>query len=426
MIVNSGNIANNAKDQNATGGSVINGAVTVNGGTFNGRVETYDGTPVIKGGTFKYLDAVVDVSMYVPEGYKQDANGKVIAPDYVAKIGEQGYETLKAAFKAATSGCTIEILADVTVDSKWDCRDYVDDGSHSQFKESVTINGNGHTLKFTGTISDGNWYTIFRFEEDAVVNNLTVDISEATGAQRVISAKKSLTVDGLTIIGSAKYGIIFGEGASAADLAVAEIVIKNSNLTGTRRAISDNEGGKDVKSIDVTGNTLNANVYLSASESITFNNNTVAGDVDLRSYSAENVLSVEATGNTLTKDVKNYIYAKTINAQEEFETKRPAFKVATKAELEAALAAAQTGDTITLMSDISSSEIIVIDKANTLDGNGKKLTFTADRALNVSGANGVTIKNLTINASGERAINIIQNATNVTVEMLPQLLQITL
>lgn len=81
-----------------------------------------------------------------------------------------------------------------------------------------------------------------------------------------------------------------------------------------------------------------------------------------------------------------------------------------------AVTAARAGDTITLLADLSSSEIIVLDKAITLDGNGKKLTSTAGRAINVSGADGVTIKNLTINASGERAINIIQNATNVTID----------
>ena len=52
IIVNGGNIANNATDQNATGGSVINGHVIVNGGTFSGRIENYYGIPVIKGGTF--------------------------------------------------------------------------------------------------------------------------------------------------------------------------------------------------------------------------------------------------------------------------------------------------------------------------------------------------------------------------------------
>ncbi|MBR3842930.1 MAG: right-handed parallel beta-helix repeat-containing protein, partial [Christensenellaceae bacterium] len=70
--------------------------------------------------------------------------------------------------------------------------------------------------------------------------------------------------------------------------------------------------------------------------------------------------------------------------------------------LDAALAAAKDEDTITLLADVKASNIIVIDKAITLDGNGKKLTSTAGRAINVSGADGVTIKNLTIECSGER------------------------
>ena len=81
-----------------------------------------------------------------------------------------------------------------------------------------------------------------------------------------------------------------------------------------------------------------------------------------------------------------------------------------------AYAAAQAGDTIVLLADLDASSIIVIDKAITLDGNNKTLTSTAGRAINVSGANGVTIKNLTIVAKGERAINVIQGATNVTID----------
>ena len=81
-----------------------------------------------------------------------------------------------------------------------------------------------------------------------------------------------------------------------------------------------------------------------------------------------------------------------------------------------AIAAVQANETITLLADVTLSEILVIDKAITLDGNGKKLTSSAGRAINVSGADGVIIKNLTIECSGERAINIIQNATNVTID----------
>lgn len=52
VVVNGGNIANNAPDQNGTGGSVINGNVEIISGNFKGRIEAYSGTPVIKAGTF--------------------------------------------------------------------------------------------------------------------------------------------------------------------------------------------------------------------------------------------------------------------------------------------------------------------------------------------------------------------------------------
>ena len=325
----------------------------------------------------------------------------------VASVNGVKYATLEEAFKAATSGCTIEILADVTVDYKWDAR-----YTGAKFTVPVTINGNNKTIKFIGTVNDNNWNTVFRFEENAVVNNLTVDISEATGAQRVISAKKSLTVDGLVIKGAARYGIIFGEGASAADLAATEIVIKNSDLNGTRRAISDNEGGKDVKSITVTGNTLKANVYLSASDSVVFNNNVANGEVDIRSYAKDDtVLSVEAKGNTLTEGVKNYIFAKNIDAQSEFETKNPPIKVATKAELNAALAAAKDGDVIVLTADIDyGTDQLALAKAITLDLGGNTLT-TRNAFGGMSVKNNATVKNGTIVHASNTAAIKVWNAT---------------
>ena len=62
------------------------------------------------------------------------------------------------------------------------------------------------------------------------------------------------------------------------------------------------------------------------------------------------------------------------------------------------------------------SEILVLKGNTIIDGNGYTLTSTATRAINVSGAENVTIKNLNIVASGERAINVIQNSKNVTIE----------
>ncbi len=82
--------------------------------------------------------------------------------------------------------------------------------------------------------------------------------------------------------------------------------------------------------------------------------------------------------------------------------------------------AAKAGGTYTLTGDVTLSEILTIDKNFVLDGNEFTLTSTADRAINVgksgSGDLNVTIKNLTIETSGQRAINLIQGSHNVTIE----------
>ena len=72
-----------------------------------------------------------------------------------------------------------------------------------------------------------------------------------------------------------------------------------------------NENAQDVKSVTITGNTFeNANVAVSAAESVTFSNNAMGnGIVDIRSYSAENNLSVTAQGNTLAESVKPKVQA---------------------------------------------------------------------------------------------------------------------
>lgn len=86
------------------------------------------------------------------------------------------------------------------------------------------------------------------------------------------------------------------------------------------------------------------------------------------------------------------------------------------ATLAEALAEAQPGDTITLLADVTASDIIVLDKAITLDGNGKTLTSTAGRAINVATEGCVTIKNLAVNCTGERGINVITKPANLTIE----------
>ena len=73
-------------------------------------------------------------------------------------------------------------------------------------------------------------------------------------------------------------------------------------------------------------------------------------------------------------------------------------KVGTADELKAAAA---EGGVIELSGDIELSEILVLSQPTVFDGNGYTLTSTAARAINVSGADGVLIKDLTIAAKAK-------------------------
>ena len=100
--------------------------------------------------------------------------------------------------------------------------------------------------------------------------------------------------------------------------------------------------------------------------------------------------------------------------------------VSSAADLAAAIADPAVGEVI-LSSDIDLSSTraaatigLVINRDLVIDGQGHKLIHSVSganaRAINVSGAENVTFKNLVIEAAGERAINVIGNAKNVTLE----------
>ena len=183
------------------------------------------------------------------------------------------YATLQDALKALTSGATLTLLDDVTI-------------------------------------------TVFRFEADATVKNLTIDVSEATGVQRGITAKLNITVDNCKFIGNevtSRFAIIFGEGAGTS-ISNVEASITNSEFKDWGCGVTDNKNGQDAKSVSITNNKFeNAEVEVSASDEIIFTNNEMTDSgVNIYSYSSQQTptLKVTATGNTLDEEMENEIGSK--------------------------------------------------------------------------------------------------------------------
>ena len=349
-------IAQSDKQYNAGAGNAV---VNVTGGTFKGGYNCYgnkagDAQINISGGNFN-----ADPTKYLAEdAFATEVNGVYTVELAAAKVGGVYYRTLEEAFKAVNAeNNVVEINKDITINYNWDNRK-----TGSKFAVPVTINGNDKTIKFTASVNENNYQAPFRFEADAIVNDLTVDMSETTDNRfRAISSKGNLTVAGCKFIGKdAKLnarGVIFGEGAgeNVGNLAIS---ITDCEFINWRRGITDNENGKDVKSVTVTGNTLtNAAVYVSAYESVTFTGNTVEGAyVDIRSYTAGNALNVTATGNTLTANTDeayNQIKAGgTVNAQDDFKVLAAA-KIGNNyyGSFSDAVKAAREGDKIVLLED---------------------------------------------------------------------------
>lgn len=310
--------------------------------------------------------------------------------------GNKLITTADELIEALKAGKDIVLGADITVTGAWDNR-----YTGAKTTKPIVIDGMGHTLKFTGTISDGgNYHSVFRFEADATVKNLTIDVSEAAGSGqrlRAISAKADLTVDNCTFIGNANLtntrGISYGEGAGAA-IAEQDVSIANSVFKNWKRGITDNENAQDAKTVTVKDNTFeNAAVYVSAFKQVEFTGNKMENaEVNVKSYTAPETLNVVEENNILDTTKNNYLGKKAyvVNAD----------------ALDAAL---KKGYDVVLNSDItieakSSNGYgvngITVD-GQILDGNGHTLTVTKanttwDSAIYIKSG---TVKNITVAGS---------------------------
>ena len=333
------------------------------------------------------------------DSYKVERiNGVYGIYHYVASVDDVNYESLKAALQALTDGATLTLLEDITEEA-WAC--------HTITANNVTINGNDHTLTYTGEVNDGDNYNgIFRFENNMAVKNLTIDASQATGIERGISAKLGITVDNCEFIGKGNgYAVIFGEGAEVTDLANVEVSITNSTFTNWSKGVSDNANGEDAKNVSIANNIFtNASVNVSASEYVNFTKNTVeGGDVIITSYSNAVNVKVQATTNELEEGRTYQIISNPTNIVPQAEFSVPVARIDTKYYLTLQEAVNVDNSTIILVDNIRLAEAVVVEgKTATLDLNNKWIR-PVDNSVTMTGG---LIRlhegaNLTINDNGK-------------------------
>ena len=212
---------------------------------------------------------------------------------------------------------------------------------------------------------------------------------------------------------STKFDVFAGVGSdTAADLAEVVFTAKGCPTDPTKLTVNPETAQKQKFEY------LSMNYFFVGGEESTVGVNavfnTTVGDV------THSIPSVPVAENFRTNIVGDLLFNTTnfkIYVDEKFITPdNDVYFAKDAATLVSLVENANDGDEIKLMNDVELSEILVINKDITIDGDGNTLTTSAGRAINVDGEVVAAIKNLDIVCSGERAINIINGAADVTVE----------
>ena len=373
----------------------------------------------------KYVLVDVDATLTAPAGatvttnagddYKvvyENGTYSVVAKVYVAQVGENKYESLAAAIAAANAGDTIVLLANVTEDVT--------------VNKSLTIDG--ANFKYTGGISVSGTAT------SAVVKN----VNFVGGANYAITTNRinSITVENCTAKGY-DYGFLYAN-KSTPTVSVKNVAVENVNygfhyVYGTKATLENvtmtnvvygimtqNYGAKTITlkdcAIDATYPVYVWERNTTVVDTFKFEGNNVIANLTDNAQAKYVLANVDATltapeGATVTTNLDGhkvvyadgvYSVAKIINVAEvngvQYES------------LAEAIAAAKSGDTVTLLADVN--ENVDVTMSLTIDG----ANFKYAGGISVSGtATSAVVKN--VNFVGGANYAITTNRINsITVE----------
>ena len=423
-------------------GGTINGTL----GTYtynNGLTATTDAakaTIAVTGGTFSN-----DPTKYVVEdsAINKNADGTYgVAKAYLAKVGGTSYYTMDEAFKAQTaSGEAITLL-----------RDYTTGSTFNSGTVARVVDLNGHTWMCTGTDANSAAFEINNPNASLTVKNGKVVSSQLIGLIPSASGgtikydNSTLTFEGVEASTTATSGIETN-GNNANDT----VVLKNStlNVPNGFGIYFPSSGTLTIDNSTINAKTMGAqvcsgNLNVTAGSAITVSGDSVAkteGDGAIQDGAAISIVNrpgykglgqVAITGGTFTaKDdnaaIKAYAwdsatkqesafdnsaktvavsggtfssavasdlcaegYAPVANTDGTYSVGVPVAQIGGTAftSLQAAIDAAQDGETVTLLTD--AAEDVAIGKDITLDLGGKTLTNTNAGKATLTIAEGAT------------------------------------
>ena len=337
--------------------------------------------------------------------------------DAVANVDGKIYFNLAIAIATIGNGdVTINLLRDVTLD--YNARDeYGIEGT-----TSVTINGNNHTLTLNQKNSD--WASIGLVNGKLVLNNMTIEktgYGDTSGAWNTHAIIFSCPLEMTNV--TVNNGIAVQAGATLNNVTINEageyygLWINGNGQTVTMNggAINAPNAGRGIKiadqyidtptkvTLNVTGTAFTTAKKAAVLVSSKAGAKIAASNVNIENVVADNVNfvwvdedwaanygNVEVTGATVAQESIESFVAAISKTQDGNTNIIEYYKT-----LPAAIAAVQAGEEITLLTDIEASEVILIGKSVTINGNGHKVTSSATRVFRVTTANTeVTLNNV--------------------------------
>ena len=393
--------------------SYVNGedcmSINLNGGTLS---YTYTGTEtrvwlvdgmIRTGGGATAAEFVKDTAITasaefaktnVAEGFKwaenEDGTYTLTEATYVAQIGETGYETLAKAIAAAKAGDTITFLSDITEEVTVD-RAVIINGADKTYtgKMNVTANITIQNVNFDG--KGANVYAVeTRGAGYVVIENCTAK-NYGYGFLQVASNNNTVTIKNVTITDVA-YGVKVDYSNG--------VTLENVKITATTAALLNSNYG--TKTITIKDSDLSILGTWKRNDT-TKTTYVFEGENAVNEFVIEAVVDEFklATGATLTAPNDITVTAKEAGYSVKYEEGKyftkanvAAIGEETYASLEEAIAAADAGDTITVLTDIVLTETIKVEagKTVTLDLNGHVIDGTENVNIALMSYGDLTIK----------------------------------
>ena len=452
-----GNVASvnydNAADKQArvyvTGGTVTGtlGTYTYNNGLV-AMDETAKATIEVTGGTFSK-----DPTQYVVEDSaisKNDDGTYGVAKTYLAKIGDTEYYTMDEAFHAVKAGETIVMLRDYTTNKVQNSGDEsftIDLGGHTwtanivdtasaafeiNYSDVTLTVKNGKVVSsqlaglipsaMSGTITYNNSELVFDgvemtanghsgIETNGSNTNDTVTLKNSTlnvpnGYGIYFPSSGTLTIDN-SVINAKTMGVQVCSGSLNISGAGTAITVSGDGIDktindgaiedGAAISIVNRAGYKGLDKIKVEGGKFTAKGDNAAVKAYNWENQTASAFDN-----SKNVVAI--SGGTFSSAVDKSLcaegYIPTQNADGTYGVKEGKFVAevgSTKYEtLAEAIAAAQEGQTVTLLADVADCGSLTISKNITLDGSGHTISGNSSISVNMPGnaAADVTIRNV--------------------------------